>query len=93
MAGPLQRELTPQESLEQEIMALILQALHLDISADEVDLDAPLFGEGLGLDSIDMLEISLTISKKYGFDLRSEDRSAFASFRALSAHVAQHRTR
>ncbi|HET9963102.1 MAG TPA: phosphopantetheine-binding protein [Nitrospiraceae bacterium] len=93
MAGPLQRELNADEALEHEVMALILEALHLDVSIDEVDPTAPLFSEGLGLDSIDMLEIALTVSKKYGFDLRSEDRSAFGSFRALSAHVAMHRTK
>ena len=57
--------------------------------------EAPLFGEGLGLDSIDALELALAISKKYGFQLRSDNddnRRIFASLRALSAHVQQHKT-
>jgi acyl carrier protein len=76
-----------------EIARLIVETLHLDVSPADVDPDAPLFGEGLGLDSIDMLEIALSVSKKYGFDLRSEDRAAFASVRALTAHIEQHRTK
>lgn len=78
---------------ETEIADLIVNTLHLDIPATELDPAAPLFGEGLGLDSIDMLEIALSISRKYGCDLRSEDRAAFASLRALTAHIEQHRTR
>ena len=55
---------------------------------------APLFGAGLGLDSIDALELALAISKRYGFQLKSdneENRRVFASLRALSAHVEQHK--
>jgi acyl carrier protein len=72
---------------------LIVETLHLETPAGDLDPTAPLFGEGLGLDSIDMLEIALSISKRYGCDLRSEDRAAFASLRALTAHIEQHRTR
>jgi acyl carrier protein len=78
---------------ETEIASLIVDTLHLDIPATELDPTVPLFGEGLGLDSIDMLEIALSVSRKYGCDLRSEDRAAFASLRALAAHIDQHRTR
>ena len=78
---------------EREIARLIVETLHLEISTEDVDPLAPLFGEGLGLDSIDMLEIALSISRKYGCDLRSEDRAAFASLRALTAHIEQHRTK
>jgi acyl carrier protein len=78
---------------ETEIASLIVETLHLDVPATELDPTVPLFGEGLGLDSIDMLEIALAVSKKYGCDLRSEDRAAFASLRALAAHIDQHRTR
>ena len=78
---------------ETEITRLIVETLHLDVSPADVDPDGPLFGEGLGLDSIDMLEIALSVSKKYGFDLRSEDRAAFASVRALTAHIEQHRSK
>ena len=78
---------------ETEIARLIVDTLHLEITAEDIEPGAPLFGEGLGLDSIDMLEIALAISKKYGCDLRAEDRAAFASLRALAAHVEQHRTK
>jgi acyl carrier protein len=78
---------------ETDVARLIVETLHLDILPQDLDPGAPLFGEGLGLDSIDMLEIALSVSKKYGFDLRSEDRAAFASVRALTAHIERHRTK
>jgi acyl carrier protein len=83
-------------AFESELAALIVQALNLEISPDEIDPEAPLFGEGLGLDSIDMLEIALAVSKKYGFKLRSDDADnerIFASLRALTAHIEKHRTK
>ena len=84
------------EALEYEIKELIISSLSLeDISADEIDSTSPLFVEGLGLDSIDALELALAISKRYGFQLRSDNddnRRIFASLRALSAHVEQNRT-
>jgi acyl carrier protein len=83
-------------AFESELAALIVQALNLEIGPDEIDPDAPLFGEGLGLDSIDMLEIALAVSKKYGFKLRSDDADnerIFASLRALTAHIEKHRTK
>ena len=77
-----------------EIAELVVSALNLEIAAGTIDPDAPLFGEGLGLDSIDILELALVISKRYGFQLRSEgddNRRIFASLRALSAHIEQQR--
>jgi acyl carrier protein len=82
--------------LEREVGQLIAEAVNLDEAAVDIDPDAPLFNEGLGLDSIDVLEIALAVSKKYGFQLRSDDPDnprIFASLRSLSAHIAQHRTR
>jgi len=83
-------------SAERELADLLVESLNLDgVSADGIDPDAPLFGAGLGLDSIDALELSLAISKKYGFQLRSDNddnRRIFGSLRALSAHIEQHRT-
>jgi acyl carrier protein len=83
-------------AFESELAALIVQALNLEVSPDEIDPEAPLFGDGLGLDSIDMLEIALAVSKKYGFKLRSDDADnerIFASLRALTAHIEKHRTK
>lgn len=86
--------LTP---FELEVAGLIVQALELeDTQPEDIDPDAPLFGEGLGLDSLDALEMALAVSKKYGFQLRSDDADntrIFASLRALSGHIAQHRTK
>lgn len=83
-------------AFESELAALIVQALNLEVRPDEIDPEAPLFGDGLGLDSIDMLEIALAVSKKYGFKLRSDDADnerIFASLRALTAHIEKHRTK
>jgi acyl carrier protein len=81
---------------ELELAGLIIETLNLeDVSADEIEPEAPLFGEGLGLDSIDALELSLMISKRYGIQLRSDDPDnlrTFASLRSLTAHIEQHRT-
>lgn len=78
-----------------EVAQLIVEALNLEVTADEIEPDAPLFGDGLGLDSIDVLEIALVISKRYGFQLRSDNADntrIFASPRALTAHIASQRT-
>ena len=68
-----------------------MESLNLDdVQPAGIDPEAPLFNTGLGLDSIDALELALAISKRYGFQLRSdsdENRRIFASLRALSAHV------
>jgi acyl carrier protein len=83
-------------SLERELAALIVAALRLEITADEIDPAVPLYGDALGLDSIDMLEIALAVSKQYGFDIRSdnvENERIFASLRELASYVAKHRTR
>jgi len=61
-------------SHEQEIAHLLVETLKLEgVAADEIDPQAPLFGDGLGLDSLDMLELSLAIEQKYGVKLRSDD--------------------
>ena len=80
---------------ERELAELIATALNLEIAAAEIDPQAPLYREGLGLDSIDILEIALAVSKKYGFQLRSDDSDnirIFSSLRNLSEHVQLHRT-
>ena len=79
-----------------EVAALIVEALNLDVSPEEIQPDDPLYGEGLGLDSIDMLEISLVISKQYGFQLKSDNDNnvqIFGSLRSLSEHIAGQRTK
>lgn len=84
------------DTLLPEVAALIVEALNLEMGPEEIDPDAPLFGEGLGLDSIDVLEIALVISKRFGFQLRSDDADnarIFSSLRALTAHIASQRTK
>ena len=81
---------------ERALAELIVRSLQLEVGADAIAPDAPLFGDGLGLDSIDALELALAISRAHGFELRSDDErnhQIFASLRALSRHVEAHRTR
>lgn len=80
--------------LELEVAGLIAEAVNLEISPVEIDPELPLFREGLGLDSIDLLEIALAVSKKYGFQLRSDDpenAQIFSSLRALAAYIERRR--
>ena len=80
---------------ERELAQLIIETLNLDLTADDIDPAAPLYREGLGLDSIDILEIALAVSKGYGFQLRSDDTDnvrIFSSLRSLSEHVQSHRS-
>lgn len=84
------------EQQERELAQLFVEALNLETPADQIDVTAPLFGDGLGLDSIDILEVALEISHRYGFQLRSDDENnqrIFANLRSLAAHVLQHRTK
>jgi acyl carrier protein len=88
---------SPQTPAELALAELIVAAVNLDkVAPADLDPEAPLFGDGLGLDSIDALEIALEIAKRYGVQLRAEDeenRRIFASLRALAAHVESHRTK
>jgi acyl carrier protein len=75
---------------ELELAELIVTALNLDISATDVKPNAPLYREGLGLDSVDILEIALAISKSYGIRLRSDDgnnQKIFSSLRSLNRYI------
>jgi acyl carrier protein len=81
---------------EAELARLIVATLNLEVAAGEIDPDAPLYGEGLGLDSIDMLEISLAVSQQYGVKLRADDKSnveIFSSLRSLNGFIQHHRER
>jgi acyl carrier protein len=80
---------------QKELAELIVSALNLEgVDPAGIDPDAPLFGAGLGLDSIDALELALEISKRYGVQLKAEDednKQIFASLKALSAYVQERR--
>jgi acyl carrier protein len=92
---PASASLSP---LEHELAVLIIKAVNLeDVRPEHIDPGAPLIGDGLGLDSIDALEISLAVAKQYGFQLHTDDedstRETFASLRALAHLVEQNRTK
>ena len=82
--------------LESDLAKLIVQTLKLKVDPASIQPEAPLFGEGLGLDSIDALELALAISQTYGYQLKSSDpeiKAIFSSLRALANAVAKHRTK
>jgi len=84
------------DSLRAEIAEIIVAALNLDIAPAAIEPEAPLYGEGLGLDSIDILEVALVISKHFGAQLRADDKDnarIFASLASLADYVATHRTK
>jgi len=80
-----------------EVTKMIIETLVLeDVGVDDIDPRAPLFGDGLGLDSIDALELSFAIAQRYGVKLRSDDErnlDIFSSLDALSRHISEHRTK
>lgn len=99
MSEPVPTESKPTESqlaLQGEIAGLIVTALNLELSPDDIQPDAPLYGEGLGLDSIDILEVALVVSKQFGFSLRADSADntrIFSSLAELTRHVAANRTK
>jgi acyl carrier protein len=86
---------TTQSLTEAELAKLIVETLNLDQAVADIDPEAPLYGdEGLGLDSIDMLEISLTVSQRYGVKLRADEANnaeIFRSLRSLNTYIQSHR--
>jgi len=88
--------LTDASPLETEVAKLIVQTLNLKIDPVQIQPEQPLFGEGLGLDSIDALELSLAISQSYGYQIRSDDPeivATFASLRSLCKSIEKNRTK
>ena len=82
--------------LQREVAQLMIESLNLEVSADQITADAPLYGDGLGLDSIDVLEVALVVSKRYGLQLRADgadNQHIFSSLRSLSDYIAAHKTR
>jgi acyl carrier protein len=84
-----------QSAQESELADLIVKTLNLDIAASDIGPEAPLYDEGLGLDSIDILEIALAISQTYGVKLRADDENntaIFQSLRRLNHEIQTRRT-
>jgi acyl carrier protein len=97
-ALPLQQPGPPANNTDalREVANVIVQALNLDVTAGEIDPDAPLYKDGLGLDSIDILEIALVVSQQYGIQLRAdseENEQIFRSLRHLADYITAHRTK
>ena len=84
------------DALRLEVAGLVVEALNLDMAPESIPADDSLFGEGLGLDSIDILEVALVVSKRYGFQLRADNEDnvkIFRSLRSLTEYVAANRTK
>jgi len=87
-------DINQQSTQEAELARLIVKTLNLDVPAGDIDPQAPLYGEGLGLDSIDMLEIALAVSQQFGVKLRADDKNnaqIFSSLRSLSDFIQHSR--
>ena len=82
--------------LEREVAQLMVSALNLEVAPESIEADSDLYGDGLGLDSIDILEIALVVSKQYGIQMKTEGDDnflIFKSLRSLSAYIAEKRTK
>ncbi|WP_299529967.1 phosphopantetheine-binding protein [Ulvibacterium sp.] len=84
------------EALKEELKSKIIEQLNLeDVSVDEIADDDPLFGDGLGLDSIDALELIVMLDKDYGIKLADpkEGKKIFESVGTMADYIAQHKTK
>ena len=82
--------------LQREVAELMIECLNLEVTADQITPDAALYGDGLGLDSIDVLEVALVVSKRYGLQLRADDADSqhiFSSLRCLTDYIAAQKAR
>jgi acyl carrier protein len=86
----------PDLTLEREVAGLIVSALNLELTAEDIEPEAPLYGDPLGIDSIDILEVALVLSKHFGVQMKADGEDnfrIFASLRALTAYIGEHRTK
>lgn len=96
LSSPHPAGAAPDAAFERELAEVFVTALNLEMTPQEIDPAAPLYDDGLGLDSIDILEIALVVSKRYGLQLRADDENnqqIFASLRSLARHIQAHRSR
>lgn len=87
---------TVNAELEREVAQLIVSALNLEVAPESIEADSDFYGDSLGLDSIDILEIALVVSKQYGIQMKTEGDDnfvVFKSLRSLSAYIAEKRTK
>ncbi|RJG07708.1 acyl carrier protein [Noviherbaspirillum cavernae] len=90
-----QNTAAPDVALQREVAELIVQSLNLDVAAGDIDPADPLYGDGLGLDSIDILEVALVVSKRYGLQLRADsddNHRIFSSLRSLTEYISARRS-
>jgi len=81
---------------EAKLARLIVDTLNLELDLDRIEPETPLYGEGMGLDSIDILEVALAVSQQYGVTLHADDENnteIFASIRSLSDHIQANKTK
>ena len=82
-------------ALQSEVAALIVDSLNLEVNPAEIGADDPLYGDGLGLDSIDVLEVALVVSKRFGLQIRADNdynHRIFSSLRSLTTYISAERT-
>lgn len=82
--------------LEREVAGMIVSGLNLEVAPEDIQPDAALYGDGLGLDSIDILEVALLVSKRFGVQLKADSEDnfhIFSSLRSLTAYIVAHRTK
>lgn len=92
----MEQHFEPDLALEREIAGHIVTALNLDIAPDDIVPESPLYGDELGIDSIDILEIALVMSKQYGVQMKADsadNSTIFASLRALASYIREHRSK
>ncbi|GAC1302440.1 MAG: xanthomonadin biosynthesis acyl carrier protein XanC [Steroidobacteraceae bacterium] len=95
-ASLMQQPAQTASGLQRELATLFVESLNLEVAPQDIDPDAPLYGEGLGLDSIDILEVALIVSKQYGVQLRADsqqNQKVFSSLRHLAEYIAAQRTK
>ena len=96
MTTPSPQVTESQSALEREVATLIVSALNLEVAPESIGADTDLYGDGLGLDSIDILEIALVVSKQYGIQMKTEgddNFQIFKSLRSLCAYIAEKRSK
>ena len=95
LTSPAAGAVSADDALLREVAQLVVSSLNLETAAADIDPDGPLYGDGLGLDSIDILEVALVVSKRYGLQLRADhedNTKIFTSLRSLSDHIASQRS-
>jgi acyl carrier protein len=95
MQDTIKPNISSAAELQDEVAKLMVECLNLEVPANQILPDTPLYGDGLGLDSIDVLEVALMVSKRYGLQMSTDgadNQHIFSSLRSLCDYIATHRT-